>query len=65
MTPRLPTHRTVSQNKLRGYLLNRAHQDGGPKAAFFLAFGRNPCIRTIWMDEGKGSAALVTAYPAE
>jgi hypothetical protein len=27
--------------------------------------GRNPCIRTVWMDEGKGSAALVTAYPAE
>jgi len=32
----------IEQEKLIGYLLNRAHPDNGGKAAFFLALGFTP-----------------------
>lgn len=27
--------------------------------------GRDPCIVTVWLDDGSGGARLVTAYPSE
>lgn len=27
--------------------------------------GRNPCIRTVWREDGAGGVVLVTAYPAD
>lgn len=36
---RLAGPRFVEDAKVRGYLLNEAHEDGGPKARFFISFG--------------------------
>ena len=42
--PRLPNAENafIEEAKLTSYLLNLAHREGGPKAAFFVAFGFSP-----------------------
>jgi hypothetical protein len=106
----LPQHVEVSEQKIRNYLLDVNHRDGGSKAKFFIARGfsdlawlafanairqhpidnpirnteatdyglkvivqctlrtpdgGNPCIRTVWMQEGTHVPRLVTAYPSK
>lgn len=39
MTSRVPAQRLVPEKKITGYLLDKEHEDGGPKAVFFLARG--------------------------
>lgn len=55
MTTSVPP-RTVSHAKIAHYLLNAAHEVGGPKAAFFRAFGFS-------LSESAIVAAALTHHP--
>lgn len=55
MTKRVPA-RSVPQPKITEYLLNRDHEVGGPKAAFFERFGFSP-------DQWEAMATALLAHP--
>ncbi|WP_459556150.1 DUF6883 domain-containing protein [Lacunimicrobium album] len=57
-------HPVVEESKICGYLLNRTHPDGGPKAAWFISLGfRREAweeLRTSLIDSLRCTSSLTT-----